>query len=433
MRKSLTNNKVVRNASWIIACKIIQAVLGLLISMITARYLGPSNYGLISYAASIVEFVVPIMLLGLYSTLVQEIIEGKDSEGTILGTATAMSFVSSVFCVIGVFIFTFFVNAGEKETISVVMLYSLLLIFQSLELVQCWFQAKYLAKYSSIMMLTAYVVVSGYKIILLITGKDVRWFALSNALDHFVIAAGLYLLYRRLGSDPYKFSLETAGRLFSNSKYYIISGLMVTVFSQTDRVMLKLMRGDAETGYYSAAAASAVLTRFVFAAIIDSARPLILEGKKTSREMFEKNMIRLYSIILYGSFLQSIGMALFADLIIRILYGADYMPAVPALRIVVWYCTFSYIGSVRNIWLLSNNKQRYLWMINLAGALANVLLNLLLIPGYGIIGASTASLITQFFTNVIVGFIFKPIRGNNRLMVRALHPRCVLEILKKAR
>ena len=47
----------VKNASWIIGCKLAKAVLTLIVTMLTARYLGPSNYGLINYAASIVTFV----------------------------------------------------------------------------------------------------------------------------------------------------------------------------------------------------------------------------------------------------------------------------------------------------------------------------------------------------------------------------------------
>ena len=58
-------NKVVKNASWIIVCKIIQSALGLVVTMLSARFLGPSGYGLINYAASIVAFfTMPISLTG---------------------------------------------------------------------------------------------------------------------------------------------------------------------------------------------------------------------------------------------------------------------------------------------------------------------------------------------------------------------------------
>ena len=111
------------------------------------------------------------MQLGLNNIMVQEIVEGKDSEGTIIGTATVMSFASSFLCVAGVICFSAIANAGESETIIVVALYSILLICQSIELVQYWFQAKYLSKYTSIVMLVAYIIVSACKIFLLATAK----------------------------------------------------------------------------------------------------------------------------------------------------------------------------------------------------------------------------------------------------------------------
>ena len=86
--------------------------------------------------------------------------------------------------------------------------------------------------------------------------------------------------------------------------------------------------------------------------------------------------------------------------------------------------------SVRNIWILAENKQKYLWIINLSGASLNVILNYILIPVWGICGASFASLVTQFFTNVIVGYILKPIRKNNDIMLKALDIKNVFNIIK---
>ena len=96
------HNRTIKNAAWIIGCRIIQSGLALAVTMLSARYLGPSGFGLINYAASLVAFFVPIMQLGLNSTLVQEIIYDPEHEGETLGTALAMSFISSIACVIGV-------------------------------------------------------------------------------------------------------------------------------------------------------------------------------------------------------------------------------------------------------------------------------------------------------------------------------------------
>ncbi len=426
----MLQNKVFRNASWIIAGKIAQSVLNLVITMLTARYLGPSNYGLVSYAASIVAFAVPIMQLGLNNTLVQETVHHPEEEGKLYGTAIFMSACSSLACIVGVISFSLVANAGETDTLIVCALYSLLLFFQALDLIEYWFQAKYLSKYAAVVSLCAYALVSAYKVFLLVTEKSVYWFAVSYALDYLLIALALLIIYRRLGGMRLSLSRTVARRLWEKSRYYILSGLMVTVFLQTDKIMLKLMINEAATGFYTVAVSAAGMTSFVFAAIIDSARPAIFESQGVSEEAFEKNISRLYAVIIWLSLLQSVAMTLLASPIIHLLYGTAYAPSVPVLMLIVWYTTFSYIGPVRDIWLLANGLQRYLWAINGSGALMNVLLNACLIPYFGIMGAAAASLVTQIFTNVILGVILRPLRRNHHLLLRALSPHILLELVR---
>lgn len=423
-------NKVAKNAWWIIVCRVAQSVLGLVVTMLSARYLGPSGYGLINYAASIVTFVTPIMKLGLNATLVREIVEQPEKEGESMGTALVMSSISAVCCILGVVSFTAIVNHGERDTIIVCALYSILLIFQSLELLEYWFQAKLKSKYTSVVMLIAYIVTSTYKIILLMMHCSIYWFALSAALDYFVIAVGLFFLYRRIAPQRLTFSMHTVKRMFTRSRYYIISDLMITIFAQTDRIMLKLMISDEATGYYSAAVACANLTSFVFVAIIDSMRPMIFEKKEQDEAEMERSISKLYSVIIYLSLLQCIGMTVLAPLIIKIIYGAQYAAAVNPLRLIVWYTTFSYLGSVRGIWILAKEKQRYLWALNGYGAALNVVLNWILIPVWGVMGAAFASLITQIFTNVIMNEIFRSMHRNNILMLKGLNPKLLVEMLK---
>ena len=99
---SLLRGKIFKNASWIIISKLLQSIFAFLISILTARYLGPSNYGLINYAASIVTFVFPISQLGFNNTLVQELTHDPQNEGKILGTSIFMSIISAFFCMVGV-------------------------------------------------------------------------------------------------------------------------------------------------------------------------------------------------------------------------------------------------------------------------------------------------------------------------------------------
>ena len=157
-------------------------------------------------------------------------------------------------------------------------------------------------------------------------------------------------------------------------------------------------------------------------------RPSILEAKKTSSPNYGPHIARLYSIIVYLALLQSIVLTIAAPLVIRIIYGAAYVPAIPTLRIITWYTAFSYMGSVRNIWILAEQKQKMLWKINLSGALLNVIANYILIPLIGINGAAIASVAAQLFVNFVLCFTIPSLRPVGHLIIEGIDPRNLKEL-----
>lgn len=427
---SMKTNPIVKNAAWIIACRVVESVLHLVITMLTSRYLGPSNYGIINYAASLVAFVLPLMQLGIRNILIKEMIDAPEQRGTILGTGLCMNLVSSVLCVIGVTAFARIANPDEPQTVAVCLLYSTCLVFEAVQILKYWFQEKLMSKYVSLSMLAAYGLVTLYQILIFAQNKSILWFAVTDSVKHMLTALFLVLLYRRFRGEALGVSWNTCKKLFSGGKHYILSNMMVTVFAQTDKIMLKQMVGDTVTGYYAAAVNCVNLTNFVFLAILDSARPSIFQSRRVSRELFEKRITQLYAVIGGVSVVQCVGFTVLAPLIIRILYGADYLPAAGLLRLVVWYTTFAHLGQVRDIWILAEDRQKILWKLNLFGAASNVALNLALIPILGGTGAAIASLISQFIANIGVGFLIPSIRPSSALMVRSFHPKILRQLLR---
>lgn len=426
----MKQNKTIQNAKWIIGCKIVQSLLQMVVGMLSARYLGPSNYGLINYAASIVAFAAPVMQLGLHGTLVQEYVVTPEREGQIMGTSLVLNLVSGLACIVGVTSFAALGSASDPVTVTVCAIYSIQLIFQAFEMLLYWYQAKLLSKYSSLATLGAYVVVSAYKIWLLATGKSVYWFALSQSLEYCLMGIAMLVFYKKLGGQKLSFSWTLAKDMFSRSKFYILASMMNVIYNSTDHVMLTLMLGQAENGFYTAAVKCAGIAVFVFNAIRDSARSPVLQSKRESREKYEKNIVRTYSIFLYLSLAQAVGFMLLAKPIVWFLYGEAYIAAVPVLRVLGWMMLFSNLGMIRNIWILAEEKYDVLWRINLGGAIANVILNALMIPHWGAWGAAFASMLTQMFMNFILGFLMPSIRPNNRLMLKALHPKQIVEMIK---
>ena len=417
-KTALIKNREARNASWIIVCRVVQAVLNFIVSSLTAKYLGPSRYGLTYYASSVTAFLIPVCLLGLSDIMVHELVENPDREGEILGTSLMMSLGSSVLCMSIMALFVRVTNGDDKEAAVFFALYSISMLFQGMEILSAWFQSKLLSKYTSTISLCAFVLVSAYKSYLLISSKSIFWFAFSNTLDYALITIPYFVFYKKNGGQRLSFSRDTAKNLLSKGKYYILTNIMVVSFTATDKIMLRTLASPEEGGLYSAAFSVTAVSSFVFSAIITSARPGILKAAVEKDPSFEKKMTVLFSIVIWLSIAQNIFFSFFARTIIDIMCGEDYVDAVPVLRVVCWYTTFSYLGSARNVWILGSENQKELWKVNLIGACVGLTLDYLLISQFGMMGAAVAAVVTQFVTNIVTGYLIRQIRPVSSLIVK---------------
>ncbi len=420
MIKRLFKNKTFKNAGWLIFGRVAQMLINLVVGLLTARYLGPSNYGLINYATAYTAFFMAFCTLGINSILVKELIDSPEEQGKILGSTLILRGISSLLSAGIIILIVSFLEADEPTTIAVTVLCSLSLVFHIFEVFNFWFQSKLKSKVTAIVSLIAYAITAGYKIILLALGKSVVWFAFATSLDYICVGVFLLICYRKYGGQKLSFSQETSKRLLSRSVYFILPSLMVSIYGYADKFMLKHMLSEAEVGYYATAVAVCGMWSFVLSAIIDSVYPSIMEAYKKDTVLFEKRNRQLYAIVFYVSVAVSALFCIFGDPVIWILYGEQYMPAVTPLRVVTWYTAFSYLGVARNAWIVCQNKQKYLKYIYISAAVSNIILNFVCIPLWGAEGAALASLITQIITTMVAPFFIKDLRRNSVLMVEGI-------------
>jgi O-antigen/teichoic acid export membrane protein len=190
--------------------------------------------------------------------------------------------------------------------------------------------------------------------------------------------------------------------------------------------MLKRMLGETVVGYYSLASSVSVSWAFVLSAVIDSMYPEIVQSFPRDRAHYERRNRQLYAIIFYASMLVSTLICVLAGPLVPLVYGEEYLPAVQPLRVTVWYTAFSYLGVARNAWVVCENQQKYLKFLYLGSAVLNVVLNLLLIPYRGAVGAAAASLITQISAMTLFPLLIRSFRPNVKLMAEAVLLRGVL-------
>lgn len=424
---SFFRSRSVKNAGWLIVGKIIQMFISLIVGVLTARYLGPGNYGLINYATAYTAFFSSFCTLGINSVIVKEFVDNPGGEGVIIGTTLGLRALSSILSAITVICISFVLDAGEPITQIVVALCSVGMIFHVFETFNYWFQYKLHSKITAVSSLVAYAVTALYRVVLLANNKPVEYFAFATSIDYVCLAILLGYFYFKENGGKLKFSWTYGKQLLNKSYHYLLAGLMVAVYGQTDKIMLKHMISDTENGYYSTAVSICNMWTFVLVAIIDSVVPVIMQAHKNNRENYMRANKILYSIVFYISAIVSLFFLFFGKWVVNLLYGEDYVPAVAPLRIITWYTAFSYLGVARNAWIVCENKQKYLKYIYISAAVSNVLLNIVFIPLYGATGAAIASLIAQVVTTLIAPFFSKDMRENSVMIVEAIFLRGIIK------
>ena len=418
--KSLLGNKEIKSAGWIIGEQVFQMAVSLVVGVLTARYLGPGNYGALNYTASFVTFALSVATLGMEGVVIKKMIMRPNDEGVYLGSCMLFRLFSSVLSSIAIFIIVAALNPEDHLKWILVFLQSFQLIFRSIQILDSWFQRHLKSRYVSIGKMVACLIVSAYKVFLLVTQKSIIWFAFSNSLTDIVIAVMLYIFYRAEHGQKLKIDKAKGIEVLSESYHFILSGLMAATYSQMDRIMIGSMMSDYDVGLYTTATAICGMWLFVPNAIINSFRPKILELKKEgNEEHYERRLEQLYSFIIWLCIFVSIAVCVLGNLVIRILYGEAYIGAASALRIAIWYETFAMIGTARGIWILCENKNKYVKYYLGIGAVVNLVLNYVMIPIWGINGAAIATLITQIVTSLIAPVMFKETRYHTLIVLRA--------------
>ena len=198
-----------------------------------------------------------------------------------------------------------------------------------------------------------------------------------------------------------------------------------------DQVMIKHMLNDEAVGQYAAAVRLSVAWYFIPVIVCNSLFPAILNAKKQSEELYYARLQKLYDLMVWMVIPIAMITTLVAADIVQFLYGAKFTKAAPVLAMHIWGSLFVFLGVVCGRWFLVENRLKENFLRNLIGALTNVILNLLLIPRYGINGVAVASIISY---SVIAYFslpLFRNTKKNLLLITRSLFFISTFETISK--
>lgn len=412
---------------WLLGGKIVNMILSFFVSLATARYLGPDNFGSINYVAAYVSFFSSITSLGLSVIVIKEISMGKEDDNEVIWTGILMRFLTAVFSTIAVIALVSITDKNDPLMVKIAILESIAILASAFDTFMYWFQGKLLGKYTSIASVVAYIGMSLYRIYLLANNADILWFAFATSVDTLLLSLILMLCYVRENGFRPKVSVRLGKSLMKQSYHYMISGLIAILYSKIDQIMLKQMLDTYSVGLYTAALTIAGLWGMIPSAFIQSVSPILYKNAEENRGMFYKRLRQSYAGIWLLNICWSLGVSIFSYWVIYLLYGKAYLGARGALVIVVWYTGITSIGSLTQVYLATENKNKYVNYFALAGLVTDVVLNALLIPKMGILGAAIATLITYTVIHIVMPLAIRDTRDAGRLIIQGMLFRDVLD------
>lgn len=412
------------NSLWVVSEKLLRMITMLFVGIWVARFLGPQSFGILSFAQSFVFLFSAFSTLGFDSIVVRELVKGDIPKDQLLGCAFLMKLVGALI-IIPIMMLIIYLSSEDRTTIFIVFIIATSLILQSFNVIDFYFQSKVLSKYVSLVNSSSMVVSSIAKIIFIINEATLIYFALIILFDALIVTVGLVYCYRFYAREfliTWAFDLPIAKFLIQQSWPLFLSGILISFYMKIDQVMLNFMMNKSSVGVYAAAVKLSEAWYMIPMVIVSSLFPAIISAKKHSSKMYEKRLLRLYTLMVWFGLTIAIIITLSSNWLIHTLYGSSYHEAVTILSIHIWAGVFVFLGVAFSKYLVAEGLAVRALYRTLSGAILNIILNLVLIPIYGIIGAAVATLISQIVANMLYDVFDYRLRSALNLKLIAFNP-----------
>ena len=424
-----TFKKFFVNTSWMFSEKILKILVNFIVGIYVVRYLGLVQNGMLAYALSVVGILTAITTIGLGEIVVRELLTDEKKRDKILGTSFFLKFFSSV-VIYALIIIYYFHNRDIQNLLLLIIASSI--IFKPFEVIEAYFKSRVLSKYPVMARTVSVILTDCGKILLILYKMPLVYFGVLVFVEIFLAAVGFIFIFKnqKLSIFQWRFDWNIAKSLFRDSWPLMFSSLAVTIYMKVDKIILKVMLGDAAVGVYDAAVRLCEGWYFIPVAISSSLFPAIISAKKINNQLYNTRLQKLYDLLAWISILIAIPISLFSRQIINFLYGADFIGASPVLSIYIWAGVPVFLGAATSQYLIAENYTIISLIRTTIGMVLNIILNIILIPYMGIVGAAVATIISYLVATFFIAFIPKT-RKQISMMIKSIFLVNLFRILSK--
>ena len=398
---------IIHNSGWLLLDKMLRLVLGLLVGAWVARYLGPSQFGELAYVLAYIALFQSIANLGLDGIVVRDIAQNKLQTPYLLGTVFVLRLCVGIICWISAICGMALMHGLSDRIVLITALSAGVLVFQSADTIDLWFQSQSQSRRTILAKLTAFLFSSAIKVVLIFNEATLYAFIAVILFEAMFCAVGLAVAYKRFPCyRPWKLAGSTARQLLKESWPFILSGISIVIYMRIDQIMIKEMLGSRQLGIYAAVLPLATIWQIIPTTLNASLAPFIASKKNESEVAYWlalKKIFKLYGLL---AWLVCIPTAILANFIVDLLYGEQFQQGALVLTIYVFTNLFINMGVAQGLWLLNERRAIISLANTFVGAVICFFGNLLLIPIFGIVGVAMVAVMAQLFSTVLTNLVF---------------------------
>lgn len=422
--RAIFSSKVITNMSWLLFDNFIRVAAGLIVFIVIARHFGPELFGVYSWVMALISLFLAFAGLGLREIIVRDLVKSIDGHPSLLSTAIAMK----LFFGIGLyFLLLVLIKALREDDEKFLFLGAILgttLLIRFCDVSAFWYEHKVEFKNIAIIQSLTLLISCLIKISVVLSGGGIFLFSILSAVEALIIGIlSFYLLMMRGPPISFRFVRSSKAKYLLHECWPMFFGaIAVTVYMRIDQIMLGQMLSMQDVGSYSIAVKITEMWNFVGVALITSVFPLFIKLRETDSDEYTKGIQMMMEIVVILGLLSGVCVLLFGDFFIENLFGNKFISSYETLKINIWGSIFVFLGVVSGKWLVAEGLQIFSLYRALVGASINVILNIFLIPTFGVQGAAFATLAAFSVSGLIFDFFVGPMRKIGFMKLQCFNP-----------
>jgi O-antigen/teichoic acid export membrane protein len=407
IKSFILENKTIRqtiakNVFWLSVSNVGGKLIRAILIIYAARVLGAEGWGIFSYALTISATFSIFMDLGINPIVLKEISKENDdlTRKKILSTSL---FLKIIFSIIGffaiVFITPYFIKIEEVK--KLLILVALILTFDMLrDFIFSLSRALQQMEKEALLFTITNISIVSFGLIFLKINSNVYSFALGYVVGTGIGSILSFIVFKNYFKGILKyFSPELIKKILFSGWPFALSGILSLFLTNTDILIIGWLKDAIQVGLYSAAVRIVALLYIIPGILTTALIPVFSKLAYHDDEKFKKILEQGLKLLFLFALPITFGGIILAGPIMQFIFGKEYLPAAPSFAILNLTILTNFSAGILINALFAYNKQKYLASYTAIGAILNVLLDIILIPPFGIFGSAWATFISQFISN----------------------------------